>query len=126
MAVLTAAFHPKAPSWSGSRLDQGSITVQEALGSDNLVWLDARSSAKYTLGHVEGAISLNEDDWNTGMDEVLAVWTGAETFVVYCEGGGCHASKAVAERLREELGLENVYYLHDGWDALLEAGLVEQ
>lgn len=126
MGALTAAFHPRAPSWSAARQDHGAISVQEALAKENLVWLDARSSDKFAQGHVAGAISLNEDDWNRGIDQVLSIWTGEESFVVYCEGGGCHASKAVAERLREELGLEEVFHLHNGWDALLEAGVVEQ
>ena len=46
----------------------------------------------------------------------------ARPVVVYCEGRACEASRKVTQRLRESMGLEEVYYLRGGWKALREAG----
>ena len=37
--------------------------------------------------------------------------------VVYCDGGGCEASRHVADRLRDKLGMKSVFVLKGGWPA---------
>lgn len=125
-AAATALLHPKAPSWSGGKLSDGEITVASLPTDAPIIWIDARSHLAYASGHMEGAILLNEDEWNVLLEDLLMRWQGGETLVVYCDGGQCHASKAVAARLKEELGMENVFHLRNGWDALVEAGMVEE
>lgn len=124
-AVATAFLHPRAPSWAASKLSDGEITVETLPRDTPLIWIDARSRAAYSAGHLDGAILLNEDEWNVLLEDLLMRWQGGETLIVYCDGGQCHASKAVASRLKDELGMENVYHLQGGWDALVEAGMVE-
>jgi rhodanese-related sulfurtransferase len=52
---------------------------------------------------------------------MLAAWSPENRTVVYCSSQSCAASHEVARRLREEAGLDNVYVLHGGWEAWLEA-----
>ncbi len=80
-------------------------------------WVDARARSKYDQRHIPGAILLNEDEWDKLVSHFLDEWDPDKSIVVYCDGGTCDASKAVAERIRDELKLGNVYVLKGGWDA---------
>lgn len=101
------------------------IEINDALQLEEALWLDARSRTVYESGHLEGALLLNEDEWDNGLDGLLAVWSPGQPLIVYCDGGGCAASRNVALRLQEEFGMEAVYWLVDGWDALLASGKVD-
>lgn len=105
--------------------DPMAIDINDASELEGVLWLDARSRAAYESGHLEGALLLNEDEWDSGLDGLLAVWIPGQPLVVYCDGGGCAASRNVALRLREEFGMEAVHWLVDGWDALVANGKVE-
>ena len=83
----------------------------------HVLWVDARSRERYDAGHVHGAILLNEDHWEELVPAFLDAWDPEKTIVVYCDGGKCDASRAVATRLRDELKLESVYVLQGGWTA---------
>jgi rhodanese-related sulfurtransferase len=84
---------------------------------DHVLWVDARSRSKYEKAHIPGAILLNEDQWNSLVSAFLDAWDPNVPVVVYCDGGSCDASHAVAERLRTELKIEKVHVLKGGWEA---------
>jgi rhodanese-related sulfurtransferase len=84
---------------------------------DHVLWVDARSRAKYEHEHIPGAILLNEDEWNKLVPAFLDAWNPDVPVVVYCDGGSCDASHAIAERLRTELKIEKVHVLKGGWSA---------
>jgi len=84
---------------------------------DHVLWVDARSRAKYEKGHIPGAILLNEDEWNKLTPAFLDAWDPDVPVIVYCDGGSCDASHAVADRLRSELKIEKVHVLKGGWSA---------
>lgn len=81
---------------------------------DKVQWVDARPRTKFEEGHLPGAVSLNEDEWDRLVPDFLDAWEPEKIVVVYCDGGSCDASHAVARRLREELKLENVKVLKGG------------
>ncbi len=82
---------------------------------DKVLWVDARSRARFDAGHIAGAVLLNEDEWEKLVARFLDEWDPEKAIVVYCDGGGCESSDAVARRLRTELKLENVWVLNGGW-----------
>jgi rhodanese-related sulfurtransferase len=85
---------------------------------DKVQWVDARTRKRFEQEHIPGAILLNEDEWGKLIASFLNEWDPDKTIVVYCDGGGCEASKAVAERLRTDLKLENrIFVLKGGWSA---------
>ena len=86
---------------------------------DKVIWVDARARAKFEKRHVPGAVLLNEDEWDALVGPFLDVWDPDKEVVVYCDGGGCEASTAVAERMRNELRIGNVHVLKGGWNAWL-------
>ncbi|MDP0499989.1 MAG: rhodanese-like domain-containing protein [Verrucomicrobiota bacterium JB022] len=118
---LTAFIHPRAPEYGSYRPGDGAMSAIEAQAEQRpILWIDARAEPAYLEGHIEGAIWLNEDAWDENLIAVVDAWTPDQVVIVYCDGGGCHASQAVAERLMHELGIENVYHLEGGYPAWLE------
>lgn len=121
-ALATAFMHPHAPGYAAGRLEEGEITLEQALLRDEaILWVDARTEAEFFEGHIPGAILVNEDDWEMGLMNFFGNFDPDATIIVYCGRAGCQASKAVAERLRREANLENVYHLRGGWEVWKEA-----
>lgn len=98
--------------------DEWAVTVSAALAMDGALWVDARSQEAYDQSHYPGAVFLNEDNWDTQLGVLLGAWEPGQAVIVYCDGDGCASSRKLAERLRTELGLEPVYWLVDGWEAI--------
>jgi rhodanese-related sulfurtransferase len=120
-AVGVGLVHPKAPVLNlNAESDPYLVTTANVAGKEPFLWVDARSAEAYAAEHAPGAVNLNEDDWDTGFIQVLERWTPEMALVVYCDARECHASEAVAQRLRRELDFENVYYLEGGWESWLE------
>lgn len=122
-AVLTAWLHPHRPDWAALRADAASpapqsLSVGEALSAHHdALWLDARPAEQQAAGRVPDSLPLTEDAWDAQLTAVIETWDGQREIIVYCGGEGCHASEAVARRLRRELGFEKIYVLEGGWDA---------
>lgn len=90
--------------------------------AEEVIWVDARPPAQYLAGHIPGAVNVSLDDWEDGFGALLEVWTPERAVVAYCDGDGCALSREVAERLRADLGAEDVYWLDGGLPAWREAG----
>lgn len=122
-AALTGLLHPSKPDWgrlargganeTGDRIDMSEARLKYA----DALWLDARSRTDFEAAHVPGAIFLNEDEWEAQLPAVMERWDGRQAMMVYCGGESCHASDAVARRLRRELGEVKVLVLSGGWPA---------
>jgi rhodanese-related sulfurtransferase len=130
-AALTAWLHPKGPEWAAllaaAREQAGApaqsrLSVEQALADahGSALWIDARPAAQQqAFGRVPDALTLTEDAWEAQFSAVIDAWDGQREFIVYCGGESCHASEAVARRLRHELGFEKIHVLDGGWDAYL-------
>ena len=88
-------------------------TVRE--WGDKVQWADARPRDKFDAGHIEGALLLNEDEWTKLVPAFLDAWDPDRPVVVYCDGGSCEASHRVAQRMRDELNIGEVYVLKGGY-----------
>lgn len=86
---------------------------------DRVLWVDARSRHEFEQDHIKGAVLLNEDEWNALVAAFLNEWDPDKPIVVYCDGGACQASKTVANRLLNELQLDNIHVLKGGWKSWL-------
>lgn len=113
-ALASAWLHPRAPAWKAAA-EAGTLTWNEANALHNALWIDARTADEFTRGHVGNALSLPAADWDAHIEAVLREWSPGRPVVVYCGGGGCRASHAVAQRLRDELGLSDIHVLAGGW-----------
>jgi rhodanese-related sulfurtransferase len=116
--VLACLYHPRLPDTNPQVLQKGEILLDTALAWGGAVlWVDARSAADYAADHVPGAVLLNEDQWDAQIEQLVTTWTPDQRVVVYCSSRACRASHKVAARLRDEMGLDPVYVLKNGWDA---------
>ena len=93
-----------------------SVDQARAWGDSN-IWIDARPDDEFARDHVPGAISLNEDHWNELLPQFLATWSPGKKVVVYCSAQSCDLAREVAERLRKEAQLPDVFVLEGGWEA---------
>ena len=116
-AICQALYYRNATVWQGRPVDSGQITLAQAEAwGDNALWLDARPDADFAAGHVPGALQLNEDRWDELLPAMLTQWSPERKLVIYCSQQSCNASHEVAERLRKEDGLKEVYVLQGGWE----------
>jgi rhodanese-related sulfurtransferase len=116
-AICQAIYYRNVASWDQPPIDAALVSVAQAQGwGDGALWIDARPEEEFARGHVPGAMPLNEDEWNALLPGLLAAWSPGRKLVVYCSRQSCNASHAVAERLRHEAGLKNVYVLEGGWE----------
>ena len=121
VAILNAWINPNAPSWDAEALQEGEVSVSMARDMGDVVFLDARSRADYAIEHIEGALLLNEDDWDTLLFQFLESWDAETPIIVYCSSLECQASGAVADRLKADLGFDEIYALKGGWEAWVGA-----
>lgn len=116
-AIGQALYFRSDPAWLARPPDEAEVSLAQAQGwGDAVLWIDARPNEEFAKGHVPGGLSLNEDDWDGLLPAVLAAWGPERKVVVYCSRASCNASHAVAERLRQEAGLQNVFVLPGGWE----------
>jgi 3-mercaptopyruvate sulfurtransferase SseA len=97
------------------------ISVQEAApmcAACSAAFVDARSAAEFTAGHVAGALHLAPGD---PADVVLWRLSGFRTVIVYDRDPSCQQADAVAQALVAK-GVPDVRVLTGAWPAWLEAG----
>jgi rhodanese-related sulfurtransferase len=90
--------------------------------ADPAAWLilDARPEPEYLEGHIAGALSLGDHNWDEGLGTFLERWNPETPVLVYCGGQACGTSKHVALRLLEDLPDIKVFVLHGGYPAWLK------
>lgn len=120
-AVASGLWHPRRPAWHAEILAEGEVTLATVQQwPEPVLWIDARDPNSYEASHAHGAYSLNEDDWEALLPDVLMAWRLGMRIVVYCDSWACRASSEVADRLRDEMQWEDVYTLKGGWVVLSE------
>jgi rhodanese-related sulfurtransferase len=121
-AIGQAVYLRSAVSWQHPPVDSGLVKLSEAKSwGDAVIWVDARPEADFERDHIPGALLLNEDDWSARLRTFLTAWSPDRKVVVYCSAQSCSASHAIAERLRNEAELKNIYVLEGGWEAWQKA-----
>lgn len=115
---LSVIWHPRSATWNPPQPGEDEVRVEDLVdGQAELLWVDARGKDAYDRAHVPDALWLSEDDFDAGLLMLLERWQPGVRIVVYCDSQVCDASHAVARRLREEVGLPDVWVLFGGWDA---------
>jgi rhodanese-related sulfurtransferase len=121
--LLAVALVPAVP-WG---FKQVKVRATAPLGKDEVrladaeqwgpavIWVDARARTAYETKHIPGALLLNAEEWDALVPKFLDEWAPDKKTVVY--GDTSDGADTVAFRLREEMKIENVFVLHDGWDA---------
>lgn len=92
--------------------------------TEEAVFLDARSTADYQLGHIRGALNLPVHDGGFGERlQKFSLQVDHEVeLIIYCDGIGCALSPELASILRG-LGYRDVKILINGWTEWMMAGM---
>mgnify|MGYP003310626821 FL=1 len=125
-------WHPERPALYlvPNQLRDDEIMLDKVLeweADRGVVWIDARSRANFDKSRVKGAYLLNEmEDFYSLLEPI---WSEIQNksdlpFIVYCSSESCLASRKVAEKLRESVGVSEVYILKGGEKSLTERGLL--
>jgi rhodanese-related sulfurtransferase len=94
--------------------DEVRTATARSWGKD-VIYVDARSKERFDAGHIDGAVLLNHESWEALVPKFLDAWDPDKKVVVYCDGEGCDAARSVAERMRRDLQVPNIYVLKGGW-----------
>jgi rhodanese-related sulfurtransferase len=114
-ALATGLLHPRKPDWSYRAPRSVDMSEVEQWNIEPL-WVDVRSTELYNIGHMPDAISLAIDgSWTSGLRELAGKWIPSQPLVVYCERQWCLSSRDAANRLRHDLGTQDVFVLREGW-----------
>jgi rhodanese-related sulfurtransferase len=116
--VGQAIYFRDKVSWRSPIPPSEMVSVDQARSwSGSVIWVDARPDDDFARDHVPGALSLNEDRWNELLPQFLAAWSPGKKVVVYCSAESCDLAREVAERLRKEAQVPDVFVLEGGWEA---------
>jgi rhodanese-related sulfurtransferase len=96
--------------------------------ADDVVWIyqtggaifiDARHLDDYVAGHVAGAEHLPPDsvELQALISRLSMLYGTEEHYLIYCEGGDCDSSKAVARHLKAA-GFQNYHIFTPGYEIL--------
>jgi rhodanese-related sulfurtransferase len=118
-AAPPAALKPGDAGWTPTpkdRLPAGQVTIDEAkaLFDAGAAFIDTRKKEEYETGHVQNAFRIALSNFRTGDPALLGMISRSQSVVVYCNGGQCDESEAVARMLAGS-GYSKVYVLHDGF-----------
>ena len=86
------------------------------------VFVDARSSWPYQLGHVFGALNVPPSATPEIFNTVLADLSKDTALVVYCSGETCNLGSKLAQKLAEEMDFTRIYVFEGGFPQWEEAG----
>jgi rhodanese-related sulfurtransferase len=116
-AYLRAAREPRlAPA----AVSPGAIALIRAAEAEQLwrhdgtLFVDVRSAPQYAVGHIAGAVSLPEEDFEQRFPALRPRLERAHAIVVYCKSEDCGKSLWAAIRLRN-LGLTQTRIYPAGW-----------
>ncbi len=106
--------------------------TQDLLESGEALFIDSRASREFAAGHIPGALSLpleemkgsggSEEEARKSLSPRLLSFSRDKTLVIYCEGGDCQTSLALA-RLIHDLGFQDIRVFEGGWAEWSALGL---
>lgn len=98
--------------------DEVSVSMIKDQWKGDVMWVDARVTSEFTKGHVPGALSLNEQNFDSVLFEHMHTFQSLKRpMVIYCDSEKCDASHKIREELLKRMPLENVFVLKGGWQA---------
>lgn len=98
------------------------VNLEQAytLYNDGVKFVDSRDMWEYADGHIKGAVSFPEIEFETDHPALQKIKKD-EKLVIYCSSSECGLSTKLAIELLK-LGYENLFVFEEGWDAWLENG----
>lgn len=108
------------------------LFAQKMQGAEGILFLDSRSRSDFAAGHIPGALAVPLDDiqrsgkTEAGLERPGTLdFPGAQTLIIYCEGGDCQTSLALAKIIHDK-GYKDIRIFSGGWTEWSAAGLPEE
>lgn len=121
-AVFNYYLNPAQVPWDPLTLKDGEMSLRGWVTMQEVSLLvDARAPEVYAEGHIPGAINVYNEDFDAQIGDFLEHWEPGLKVVVYCDSRLCGASEEIAERLRGDFEMSEVFVLKGGWEAWQEA-----
>ncbi|OAI54002.1 hypothetical protein AYO44_03725 [Planctomycetaceae bacterium SCGC AG-212-F19] len=129
-SAWTITHRPPTPTLTGGtevpfppgirliRLDEAEYRWHEP----GTVFLDVRSPIDYEFGHISGALSMPEPDFEQRFPQLKDRLTQASAIVIYCKSPDCGLSLWAAIRLHNA-GLKQALIFPGGWNEWFNRGL---
>ena len=93
---------------------QNVAQAKEIFNKGNALFVDARSSDNYDVGHIQGAISLPVGEFDERIESFLNRYSPDQPIVTYCSGRTCEDSHELAQFLTDA-GYTRVRVFIDGY-----------
>jgi len=116
------------PAFISERAYPGAVLIslpeaEDLFAGGQGIFVDARSVEEFQAGHIAGAMSMPyEEIRNTDPERFVAALPPGKMPVVYCSGGDCLTSLALA-KLFAEHGAGEIRVFQGGWEEWIAAGL---
>ncbi len=110
-------FSAKNTDIALKQITPGEISITEAIKhfhTGSALFVDARSTPDFNVGHIHGAINLTNADMDEWIDGFLADTSPDTLIIAYCDGPHCPLGQNLSEQLRL-LGYTRAYYMKNGW-----------
>jgi len=119
--------------WHSDSYDLGDpplVNLSDAIGlyqNPEVIFVDARFPEEFESGHIEGAINLSieseDEEFNTHLEQFIALTTKETPVVTYCSGAECESSLYLARYLQLDMEYTNVKIFFGGWRKWADANL---
>jgi rhodanese-related sulfurtransferase len=105
----------QADNFPGTDIPLLNVAEAEVLWrKSSTLFVDVRSYPDYEFGHIQGAINLPEEEFDTRFEALKPQLEQAEAIVVYCKNADCGKSYWSALDLRKR-GFKQVRIYPHGW-----------
>jgi len=105
------------------------LFAERTQGTEGLLFIDSRGGDDFAAGHIPGALSVPleriQRSRKTAPGLVTLDFPGAQTLIVYCEGGDCQTSISLAKIIHDK-GYKDIRIFAGGWAEWHAAGLPEE
>jgi len=96
--------------------------TEDLFGRGGAVFVDSRTRDEFVAGHIPGALNIPLEETKDGLAGEALPYPPDQTLVVYCEGGDCQTSIALAKLIHEQ-GFRDLRIFAGGWTEWSAAGL---
>ncbi len=99
----------------------GLVQVKDLFDRKEAIFVDARESSVFSLGHIAEAASLPLADLDSSLQGFQKKVPYDSTLVLYCSGYGCHDSRDLGEKLLKK-GYRQILIFEGGYPEWKDAG----
>lgn len=115
IGLLNYVFNPNRPNLELASDELNLEMAQNFAKQNSMLIIDARSKDDFFKGHILSAINLSEENFDEQITVFLDAWSPETKIIVYCSSSECNSSRNIANKLKNEFQIKNVFVLKGDW-----------